>query len=118
MLAFRRATHESTRFAFRFADFYDHAMPTKKRNYSKSSFSEHTSAASGSPAAPVALLQQRSLELPSEGPLPKVRLRSVRMHTHLFRKLIGNVDPAARAGDLVAVETPQGELLGHGLYNP
>lgn len=42
----------------------------------------------------------------------------MRRHAHLFRKLVGDVDAAARAGDLVAVETPQGELLGHGLYNP
>ena len=40
------------------------------------------------------------------------------MHAHLFRKLVGDVDAAARPGDLVAVETPQGELLGHGLFNP
>src|SRR6266700_7598668 len=65
-----------------------------------------------------ALLQQRSLELPSSGPLPTVRLRSVRLHPHLFRKLVDKVDPAARPGDLVAVQTPQGVLLGHGLYNP
>ncbi|MGE5192313.1 MAG: class I SAM-dependent rRNA methyltransferase [Deltaproteobacteria bacterium] len=64
------------------------------------------------------LLQQRSLELPAGAALPEVSLRSVRLHTHLFRKLIGKVDPSARPGDLVAVHTPQRELLGHGLYNP
>jgi len=47
-----------------------------------------------------------------------VHLRSVRVHPHLFAKLIDRVDPAAQPGDLVAVHTPQGELLGHGLYNP
>ncbi len=47
-----------------------------------------------------------------------VHLRSVRMHPHLFSKLVDRVDPTARPGDLVAVHTPQGELLGHGLYNP
>jgi 23S rRNA (cytosine1962-C5)-methyltransferase len=31
---------------------------------------------------------------------------------------VDQVDPSARPGDLVAVRTPQGELLGHGLYNP
>lgn len=67
---------------------------------------------------PATLLQQRSLDLPTAGPLPAVHLRSVRIHPHLFRKLIGHVDAAARPGDLVAVHTPQGDLLGHGLYNP
>lgn len=93
-------------------------MPTKKRHYSKASFSDHSSAVAGPAATAAALLHQRSLELPSAASLPRVRLRSVRMHTHLFRKLVGDVDPAARPGDLVAVETPQGDLLGHGLYNP
>ncbi len=65
-----------------------------------------------------ALLEQRSLDLPSSGRLPAVRLRSVRIHPHLFRKLVDKVDAAARPGDLVTVQTPQGELLGHGLYNP
>ncbi len=64
------------------------------------------------------LLQQRSLELAAGAPLPSVSLRSVRLHPHLFRKLVDNVDPSARPGDLVAVYTPQGTLLGHGLYNP
>jgi 23S rRNA (cytosine1962-C5)-methyltransferase len=63
-------------------------------------------------------LQQRSLELPAGAALPQVSLRSVRLHPHLFRKLVDKVDPSARPGDLVAVHTPQGELLGHGLYNP
>lgn len=89
-------------------------MPTKKRRHIKPGFPEPSIAA----ATPASLLQQRSLELPGNGPLAKVRLRSVRIHPHLFRKLIGEVDPAVHPGDLVAVETPQGELLGHGLYNP
>lgn len=47
-----------------------------------------------------------------------VTLRSVRRHPLLFRKLIGRVDDSARPGDVVAVHTPQGALLGYGLYNP
>jgi 23S rRNA (cytosine1962-C5)-methyltransferase len=66
---------------------------------------------------PAELLAQRTLDLPGSGHLPIVRLSSVRRHPHLFRKLIGDVDSAARPGDLVAVYTPQGELFGHGLYN-
>src|SRR5262249_44700490 len=69
-------------------------------------------------SSPSSLLQQRSLELPSGTELPKVCLRSVRLHPQLFRKLVDKVDPFALPGDLVAVYTPQGELLGHGLFNP
>src|SRR5262245_20822540 len=65
-----------------------------------------------------ALRRQRSRALPSHGKLPGVHLRSVRLHPHLFRKLIDRADPEAQPGDLVAVHTPQGTLLGHGLYNP
>jgi 23S rRNA (cytosine1962-C5)-methyltransferase len=69
-------------------------------------------------SAAASLLQQRSLDLPVGQALPRVSLRSVRLHPHLFRKLVGKVDPTARPGDVVAIYTPQGELLGHGLYNP
>jgi 23S rRNA (cytosine1962-C5)-methyltransferase len=65
-----------------------------------------------------ALLRQRSLAVPPDGALPVVHLRSVRRHPHLFSKLIDHVDSTARPGDLVAVHTPQGELFGHGLFNP
>lgn len=64
------------------------------------------------------LMTQRSLDLDPSRPLPCVKLRSVRRHPLLFRKLIGTVDNAARPGDVVAVHTPQGALMGHGLYNP
>jgi 23S rRNA (cytosine1962-C5)-methyltransferase len=52
------------------------------------------------------------------GSIPRVTLRSVRRHPLLFRKLIGSVDESARPGDLVAVHTPQRDLLGYGLFNP
>ena len=64
------------------------------------------------------LLVQRGLDIDPAHPLPKVHLWSVKRHPFLFRKLIDRVDDSARPGDLVAVFTPQGELLGHGLYNP
>jgi 23S rRNA (cytosine1962-C5)-methyltransferase len=51
-------------------------------------------------------------------PLPTVSLRSVSRHPHLYRKLIGEASPDAKAGDIVRVLTPDGELWGHGLYNP
>jgi 23S rRNA (cytosine1962-C5)-methyltransferase len=65
---------------------------------------------------PRELLEPRGLTPPAD--LPSVRLRSVRVHPFLFRKMIDRADDRARPGDLVAVHTPQGELLGHGLYNP
>jgi 23S rRNA (cytosine1962-C5)-methyltransferase len=89
-------------------------MPTKKRSRTRSD-SERQHAPLRIPSE---LLTQRRLNLPASGPLPVVRLSSVRRHPHLFRKLIGEVDSTARPGDLVAVYTPQGELFGHGLYNP
>lgn len=66
---------------------------------------------------PRELLEQRTL-YPGAGELPVVRLRSVRVHPFLFRKMIDRADERARPGDLVAVHTPQDELLGYGLYNP
>lgn len=101
-------------FAFCPRRFYDQGMPTKKRRRIRS-YSGRQPAPDRIPAE---LLAQRTLDLPASGPLPTVRLSSVRRHPHLFRKLIGEVDSAARPGDLVAVYTPQGELFGHGLYNP
>lgn len=64
------------------------------------------------------LTARRDLGLDSSRPRPKVKLRSVRKHVFLFRKLIGTVDEQAQAGDVVSVHTPQGERLGYGLYNP
>jgi 23S rRNA (cytosine1962-C5)-methyltransferase len=88
-------------------------MPIQKRRRATSSGQTHANAGPGAGS----LLQQRTLELPAN-PLPAVHLRSVRIHPHLFRKLVDRVDRAAGPGDLVAVHTPQGDVLGHGLYNP
>jgi 23S rRNA (cytosine1962-C5)-methyltransferase len=87
-------------------------MPTQKRRRT------HSRGRPDSGPTATAHLQQLPLDAPLDRALPVVRLRSVRRHPHLYSKLIDGVDPAARAGDLVAVYTPQGELLGHGLYNP
>lgn len=89
-------------------------MPTRKHAPRR----ESASPSSTTGKTPAELLRQRSLELPTAGTLPTVRLRSVRRHPHLFRKLIGQVPSSVRPGDLVAVETPEGQLFGHGLYNP
>jgi 23S rRNA (cytosine1962-C5)-methyltransferase len=89
-------------------------MPTQKHRRRPPDGPPASAAASSANS----LLQQRSLALPSGTALPRVSLRSVRLHPHLFRKLVDQVDPTARPGDLVSVYTPQGELFGHGLYNP
>lgn len=72
----------------------------------------------GAPEFAASLLAPRGLEVDPARPLPRLTLRSVRRHPLLFRKLVGEVDPSATPGDLVAVYTPQGELFGYGLYNP
>ncbi|MBI3468574.1 MAG: hypothetical protein HY000_36695 [Planctomycetes bacterium] len=64
------------------------------------------------------ILQQRSLGLVDDQPLPAVHLSSARYHPFLYRKMIGRVDSFAQPGDLVAVFDRAGKLLGHGLYNP
>src|SRR5262245_46511694 len=102
------------RIAFRAWHFYDQTMPTQKRRPAHANGPPRSSGGDSS----ASLLQQRSLELLSVATLPRVSLRSVRLHPHLFSKLIDKVDSSARPGDLVAVHTPQGELLGYGLYNP
>ena len=68
--------------------------------------------------SPSDLTAPRDLELDPAQEIPRVTLRSVRKHTFLFRKLIGEVDERARPGDVVSVHTPQGERLGYGLFNP
>jgi 23S rRNA (cytosine1962-C5)-methyltransferase len=89
-------------------------MPTSKHR--RAPLGKKQSSSPGQSAA--GLLDQRSLEPSADATLPVIRLRSVRRHPHIFRKLVGDVDPSARAGDLVAVHTPQGEFFGHGLFNP
>lgn len=64
------------------------------------------------------LLTPRDLLPAVEARLPIVRLKSVRRHPHLFRKMVDSADSAARPGDLVAVHSPQDELIGYGFYNP
>src|SRR5262245_34962058 len=89
-------------------------MPLEKRRRSPA----RPEQPAGAGKTTASLLRQRSLDLPFHDKLPAVHLRSVRLHPHLFRKLVDRADPEAQPGDLVAVHTPQGMLLGHGLYNP
>src|SRR5439155_25279443 len=64
------------------------------------------------------LLDQRSLNIERDQPLPAVHLRSARYHPFIYRKMVERAEPAARPGDLVAVHDRAGALFGYGLYNP
>lgn len=50
-------------------------------------------------------------------PYPWVRLRSASTHPFIYQRMIGQVDPAARPGDLVAVYDKEDHLFGHGFYH-
>ncbi len=53
-----------------------------------------------------------------DGALPWVRLRSAGVGPHLYARMIGEVDPRAKPGDLVAVYDKSGAPYGAALYNP
>lgn len=50
-------------------------------------------------------------------PYPWVKLRSGSSHAFLYQRMIGEVNPAARAGDIVAVYDKSGRLFGHAFYH-
>lgn len=56
---------------------------------------------------------------PAEGGLlsPWVRLRSATYHPLIFQRMVGEVDRAARPGDVVNVYDKTGALFGRGLFN-
>lgn len=49
--------------------------------------------------------------------MPWVRLRSASAHPLIFRRMIGDVDPAAGPGDIVAVYDRKDEFFGQGFYH-
>jgi 23S rRNA (cytosine1962-C5)-methyltransferase len=64
------------------------------------------------------ILTQRPLEVDPSAALPIVRLRTVTQHSAVFRKMLDHADDWARPGDLVAVESRDGQKIGYGLFNP
>jgi len=50
-------------------------------------------------------------------PYPWVLLRSGTGHPFVYQRMLGEVDPAARAGDIVAVYDKRGEHFGHAFYH-
>jgi hypothetical protein len=66
------------------------------------------------------LLEQRAL-FPDEGeslPRVEVRMGGALWHPFVFRKQIGQISRDAQPGDLVELVALNGEILGHGLFNP
>jgi 23S rRNA (cytosine1962-C5)-methyltransferase len=64
-------------------------------------------------------LSQRSLDETRGGDqLPVVVLKTSTLHPNLFRKRIQVPADNIGAGDLVAVDLPDGSRLGYGLFNP
>ena len=64
------------------------------------------------------MLRQRPIFPDGTAKLPIVRLRSVRRHPNLFRKMVASADRTAGPGDFVQVLSPQDEIIGFGFYNP
>ncbi|MEW6197101.1 MAG: class I SAM-dependent rRNA methyltransferase [Planctomycetota bacterium] len=56
--------------------------------------------------------------LPSDVRSPWVLLRSVSPHPFVYRKMLRQVDPAARPGDVVNLYDKGNRFFGQGLYNP
>jgi 23S rRNA (cytosine1962-C5)-methyltransferase len=52
------------------------------------------------------------------GPLPWVKLRAASATANLYKRMVGETDPKARPGDLVAVYDKAGAPYGVALYNP
>ena len=50
--------------------------------------------------------------------IPRAIVNVAIQHPSIFRKRLVTVDPTARPGDWVKVETEEGEHLGFGLFNP
>jgi 23S rRNA (cytosine1962-C5)-methyltransferase len=49
---------------------------------------------------------------------PWVQLRSATMHPFIYKRMVGAVDPAATAGDVVYIYDKAGRFFGQGLYHP
>lgn len=50
-------------------------------------------------------------------PYPWVQLRSGTWHAFVYQRMVRQVDPAARAGDVVAVYDKAGQFFGHAFYH-
>ncbi|MBI3549181.1 MAG: class I SAM-dependent rRNA methyltransferase [Elusimicrobia bacterium] len=62
--------------------------------------------------------KKRGVPAAHKAPIPWVRLRSAGSGPQLFKRMLGEVDPKARPGDLVAVYDKSDAPYGLALYNP
>lgn len=71
-------------------------------------------------AIPRELLEQRALCPEENEPLPQVevRLGGALWHPFVFRKQLGQIARNAMPGDLVQLNSSNGETVGFGLFNP
>lgn len=63
-------------------------------------------------------LVQRGFETSGAESLPVAKISSPTRSSTIFRKRIAEIDSKARHGDLVRVQTVEGEPVGFGLWNP
>jgi 23S rRNA (cytosine1962-C5)-methyltransferase len=57
-------------------------------------------------------------KLPSSAESPWVLLRTVTNHPFVYKKMVRDVAPEVRPGDVVAIYDRNGALVGRGLFNP
>ncbi len=63
------------------------------------------------------LLEARPLAV-DDRPLPQVHARASVFRPFLYKKMVDRVEGNPHPGDLVGVHDREGQLAGHGLYNP
>src|SRR5277367_3507720 len=61
-------------------------------------------------------MEESKLDTPAG--IPWVKLRSASSGVQLYKRMLGEVDPKARGGDVVAVYDKTGAPYGAALYNP
>lgn len=91
---------------------YDHGMTPKRSKPPVRTRPERPSA-----DAAYTRLEPRGLA-PEPGPLPRIVVRGAVWHPFIYRRQLGDFDPAARPGDLVELTNPAGVTQGFGLFNP
>jgi 23S rRNA (cytosine1962-C5)-methyltransferase len=67
---------------------------------------------------PYERIAQRPVCPDDSEPLPRIVAKGTVWHPFLFRRQLGDFDPAARPGDLVEIVSPSGVTQGFGLFNP
>ena len=92
--------------------------PPPSRSADKQSPPYRREARRGPTVTPFELLAQRPLCPDEKQRLPQIVSKGPVWHPFLYRKQLGDFDPAARPGDLVEVVSSAGVTQGFGLFNP